>query len=306
MSIIRRRHQGAFATIPNSVANDEVLSFAERGLLVYLLAKPEGWSIQIADLQKQGGVGRDLAYKLLNALIARGYVRREKMLDPDTRRVIGVNYDVFDAIEPLPEIQEVGFGAEKPGIAPLPEKPEVDGGPLPDLPDTANQDAYKRQTLTKTDSISSASANDEDPTAALCEVLDKEHAEALIAHFNGLGKPLTGYTAKLKAEQLDKFPDPNRAAEELISNGWRSLKRDWAPHLTKPQPSQRAGNEQPADMPLVCELDGDRDHQLIVQCEQFLGHFDYRPQPGIRRYTRKIVDRARTIQAAAIGGLRNA
>ncbi|MEP7240636.1 MAG: helix-turn-helix domain-containing protein [Devosia sp.] len=66
-----------------------------------------------------------------------------------------------------------------------------------------------------------------DASAELEEVLDEDHAAAVLAHFAGLGKPLTGYTARLKAQQLDKFPDPNAAAEEMIFNGWHNLRPGW-------------------------------------------------------------------------------
>jgi hypothetical protein len=61
MTVIRRSRNDRFAIIPNHVAEDGRLSFAERGLLVHLLAKPEAWTVQIRELQAQEGVGRNLA-----------------------------------------------------------------------------------------------------------------------------------------------------------------------------------------------------------------------------------------------------
>ena len=136
MSIIRRKRADSFALVPNSVANDDRLSFEERGLLVYLLAKPSDWQVNVADLQQRGGIGRDKAYKLLNGLIAAGYVQRERQVDPKTGRVAGYNYTVSD----VADLAEV----------PLPENQETDPDPLPDLPDPVNQDTYKEQKNTKT------------------------------------------------------------------------------------------------------------------------------------------------------------
>nr|WP_321307529.1 hypothetical protein [uncultured Sphaerochaeta sp.] len=136
MSIIRRKRADSFALVPNSVANDDRLSFEERGLLVYLLAKPSDWQVNIADLKQRGGIGRDKAYKLLNGLIAAGYVQRERLVDPETGRVTGYNYTVSD----VADLAEV----------PLPENQETDPDPLPGLPDPVNQDTYKEQKNTKT------------------------------------------------------------------------------------------------------------------------------------------------------------
>lgn len=300
MSIIRRRHTGAFATIPNAVANDEHLSFTERGLLVYLLAKPEGWSIRIADLQKQGKCGRDMAYKLLNGLIERGYVKRRRIVDPDTKRVLGVEYQVFDAVsEPLPET---------PDVDPLPEKPDTA------LPDTANQDAYIKQNTTKTESLSSAGARahepqgrvlvgQESPHTELEVVLDEEHAAAVVAHFAGLGKPLSMYGARLKAEQLGQADDPNAAAELMISKGWSNFQADWSAKSQQPAPPVL--QDMPTPQTTVVELSVALDADLIRACDQELGRYRPLPASGTRRYSAGIVQKARATlarQAGAAGG----
>lgn len=137
MTIITRRRKDAFAVIPNIVCNDERLSFEERGLLVYLLAKPDNWQVMAADIQRQGGIGRDKAYKLLNGLIAAGYVVRERVQDEATGRIAEYRYDVYDIAVQL--------------TLPLPENTEV-VAPLPDLPDTekpltVNTDTYKEPTV---------------------------------------------------------------------------------------------------------------------------------------------------------------
>ncbi|WP_199562609.1 hypothetical protein [Pelagibacterium lacus] len=110
MTIIKRKRSENFALIPNALADDERLSFEARGLLVYLLAKPDNWSVSINDLRAQGGIGRDKAYKLINELIEGGYISRDRCTDESTKRITGVNYTVFDCVQvgqkPLPENQD--------------------------------------------------------------------------------------------------------------------------------------------------------------------------------------------------------
>ena len=130
MTIITRQRSDKFAIIPNAVAEDNRLSFAARGLLVYLLAKPNNWQVKISDIRSSGGIGRDLAYKLLDELKVAGYIEIEKKRTaPGT--FASHNYVVYDnAIPgnlPLPENAEVA--------APRTEYPEV-VNPVPCLPDT--------------------------------------------------------------------------------------------------------------------------------------------------------------------------
>jgi hypothetical protein len=83
MSIVRAARKSNFYVCPSSVIEDRRLSWAARGLLVYLLSKPDNWFIQIKDLLNQtmgaigGRSGRDKVYKLLNELRAAGYVYQE-------------------------------------------------------------------------------------------------------------------------------------------------------------------------------------------------------------------------------------
>lgn len=129
MTIITRKHGGNFAVIPNAVANDDRLSFEARGLLCYMLAKAHDWQVSIANIRKEGKIGRDKAYGLLKELRETGYVEYEEVRDPRSGRVVASNYTVYDcavptelplpekpdAVEPVPENPE--------GVTPLPENP---------------------------------------------------------------------------------------------------------------------------------------------------------------------------------------
>lgn len=53
------------------------ISFEARGVLAYLLSKPDDWDIQIADLMAEGGIGRDKAKNILKELRSAGYIVTE-------------------------------------------------------------------------------------------------------------------------------------------------------------------------------------------------------------------------------------
>jgi hypothetical protein len=149
MTIITRKRRDNFAIVPNAVANDERLSFEARGLLVYLLAKPDDWQVTIPDIMRTGEIGRDKAYKLLSELEKARYLERERTRTADGR-LSATNYTIFD--EPVPGQLPLEPPPEKPHVeSPHPENTDVVSprpeNPGPGLPDTEKPDTYKELTL---------------------------------------------------------------------------------------------------------------------------------------------------------------
>lgn len=121
MSIIRApRPEGNFYLLNKTISEDRRLSWAARGVLVFLLGKPDHWEISVAHLRGETATsgkptGRDGVYGLLQELISAGYVQRRQ--DRSESGVLGeINYLVSES--PLPAL-------------PLPALP------LPASPDTA-------------------------------------------------------------------------------------------------------------------------------------------------------------------------
>lgn len=84
MSIIRApRPEGNFYLLSKSISEDRRLSWAARGVLVFLLGKPDHWEISVAHLRGETATsakptGRDGVYGLLQELINTGYVQRNQ------------------------------------------------------------------------------------------------------------------------------------------------------------------------------------------------------------------------------------
>ena len=74
-TIIRAPRRYRFVTINQDAVEDSRLSWAARGLLGYLLSRPDDWKVLIKDLQRRGDLGRDGIYKLLRELRETGYVQ---------------------------------------------------------------------------------------------------------------------------------------------------------------------------------------------------------------------------------------
>lgn len=71
-----------FTIVPNQAINDK-LSWAARGMLLYLCSKPDDWEVNITDLFKQttGSAkrsGRDAVRSIMKELIECGYMRKSQ------------------------------------------------------------------------------------------------------------------------------------------------------------------------------------------------------------------------------------
>lgn len=66
MSIIKIKKKNRYSSIDNNVINDERLSWKARGILIYLLSKPDNWQVRMYDLIK--GSKNDGETSVKNAL----------------------------------------------------------------------------------------------------------------------------------------------------------------------------------------------------------------------------------------------
>ncbi|MEN8180589.1 MAG: hypothetical protein ABFS39_18480 [Pseudomonadota bacterium] len=84
-TIIRAPRRHRFVIIDQHAIEDSRLSWAARGLLGYLLSRPDDWKVLVNDLRNRGDLGRDGIYKLLRELREAGYVRFLRSRDKQGR-----------------------------------------------------------------------------------------------------------------------------------------------------------------------------------------------------------------------------
>jgi len=84
-TIIRAPRRDRFLIIDQRAIEDERLSWAARGLLGYLLSKPDDMKVLVNDLRKRGNLGRDGIYRLLRELRDIGYIRFVRKRDRQGR-----------------------------------------------------------------------------------------------------------------------------------------------------------------------------------------------------------------------------
>jgi len=117
-TIIRAPRRDRFVIIEQHAIEDERLSWAARGLLGYLLSKPDDWKVLVNDLRKRGDLGRDGIYRLLRELRVTGYMRFVRKRDRHGC-IRGGMYFVHEiAITPHPDLPDtVGPDTAEPGPA---------------------------------------------------------------------------------------------------------------------------------------------------------------------------------------------
>ena len=79
------------------------------------------------------------------------------------------------------------------------------------------------------------------PLARLEVVLDHERAAAVVDHRKRIRKPLTAHGAKVLAGKFAKCPDPNAAADAMVSNGWQGFEPSWMEPKARGSPGPKRG-----------------------------------------------------------------
>jgi hypothetical protein len=80
-TIIVKRKVNNFVQIDKAVFEDDRLSFKAKGILGYLLTKPDGWKVIVKDLSNHSTDGERAIYSGLNELKKYGYYKKEPVRD---------------------------------------------------------------------------------------------------------------------------------------------------------------------------------------------------------------------------------
>lgn len=78
----RSKRQRPFTQIDNEIINNSALTWQAKGMLAYLLSKPDGWTFFEDDLVKRSDNGKSSVRSILKELLETGYlIRGERMRD---------------------------------------------------------------------------------------------------------------------------------------------------------------------------------------------------------------------------------
>jgi len=102
MSIIRvAKKHNPFVQIDKTCLEDRRLSWKAKGLLAYLLSRPDNWNLQINHIVQQSTDGRDAVYSAINELRTYGYCYRSpEKVKNESGKFTGYEYTVYEIPEP--------------------------------------------------------------------------------------------------------------------------------------------------------------------------------------------------------------
>lgn len=100
MSILKiNKKESNFTTISNDLLHDSRLSWKAKGILIYLLSKPQGWVVRENDMYNQSVDGYDSIRNGIRELKATGYAQVISTLDKGTGRFVDRELVISDTPE---------------------------------------------------------------------------------------------------------------------------------------------------------------------------------------------------------------
>ena len=233
MSIQRvPRPESNFYILDKQISGDRKLSWAARGLLIYLLGKPDNWKISVASLisetqESARPAGRDAVYAILKELQVTGYIRKIQAIQ-ENGAFEPVDYLVSES--PLTDYPEA---AEPLTAEPLTAEP-LTAEPLTANPRLPSIDVNQVLTLTKDReapavplSVDKSSKTENQTAVALPPHIDQELWKGFMEI--RADKKVVNSTSALKLiiKELNLYHqagyDVNRVIEASIRNSWNDV-----------------------------------------------------------------------------------
>lgn len=199
-TIIRtNKRDNPYVMIDKYGLNDDRLSWKAKGLLAYLLSKPDDWQVYERDLIKRATDGRDAVRTGLRELEACGYLSRHQVRGEDGS--FGhMEYVVYE--RPMLE-QNAVDGKSVHGELPQTENPST-GNPRTENPTHSNNDLNNND-LTMIDCMGAAAAE----TAAAADFSSDPIYESLAEHVPQTcyveGVPMIAYIPELYIMLVNQF-----------------------------------------------------------------------------------------------------
>lgn len=95
--MIIRTHKSTenpYVMISKIMLYDKELSLKAKGLLCFLLSKPDNWQIYVAQLAQDLKENKDTIAGILNELISNGYLKREQIRE--SGKIVGYDYTIYE------------------------------------------------------------------------------------------------------------------------------------------------------------------------------------------------------------------
>ena len=103
--MINKKRVNPFVQIDKNMLGDNNISWKAKGILSYLLSKPDGWITYLVDIEKQSTDGRDSVSAGIKELEKTGYIKRKRIREKGKFK--GWEYHVYEY--PQQKVAENGF-----------------------------------------------------------------------------------------------------------------------------------------------------------------------------------------------------
>jgi len=153
-----------------ATAQDQRLSFEARGVMVYLLSKPNNWEISKKNLMSEGNLGRTKMDRIIDELTQTGYLTYTQEQDKGGKFTRAV-YTLYE--EPQPVVQNAPAVTDEPVAQnvppaqenePVARKPRADNDHQHNIENTESTDSKDSQTTEKTSPTSDDVGVPDQPT----------------------------------------------------------------------------------------------------------------------------------------------
>jgi len=143
---VTREINDPFARVPKTLLDDDSMSWKAKGILAYLLSKPESWKLRVKDIAQRSTDGETAVRTALKELQSAGYARLERRKSDDGKIAEWV-WHVADKPAFLPKKPD----SENPHVEkPEVEKPHVENRRL-SKKDYSKKDYSKKDNTSSTD-----------------------------------------------------------------------------------------------------------------------------------------------------------
>ena len=241
MSILRNPNRNRYTVIDSTALEDTAISFEAKGVLAYLLSKPDGWVIHQEHLSRMGGIGRHKMMRIFSELRKAGYIAYKK-----PRNEFGQVEGTEIVLCETPRRAEAGAKPDR-GITRESENPTVGKpDPLVKLESLVNLDTSVNleENPKQAPPIGSDPVIDQQPSLpakrkkasnpifspALMDIpewLDREVWAMWCEEREAKRKPITYRAGQLQlkklAEYLDQGFSPQEVIEHSIASGYQGL-----------------------------------------------------------------------------------
>ena len=147
-----------FARIDKIPINDPTISYKAKGILVYVLSKPDGWEINITDLSNHAVDAERSIRSGIQELLTMKYSQRVKVVHPETKRIKKWIYLFYerpydgDTKELLtvedPDCHNVNMGQDPDCCFPHVDNPQVENPHVDNVP--PNNKVFKQLSIKST------------------------------------------------------------------------------------------------------------------------------------------------------------